>query len=61
MAFFRIMKQTLSIRARFGGFVLDVRTGELHGQGDAVLLPQQVFQVLLISLEREGRWLRAMS
>jgi len=55
------MKQTLSIRARFGGFVLDVRTGELHGQGDAVLLLLQVFQVLLISLEREGRWLRAMS
>jgi eukaryotic-like serine/threonine-protein kinase len=34
--------------------LLDVRSGELHGNGAPTLLPQQVFQVLLILVEREG-------
>jgi serine/threonine protein kinase len=48
------MKQKLASCARFGDFTLDVRTGELHGNGQSVLLGQQVFQILLILVEREG-------
>ncbi len=47
------MKHRPSTRARLGIFVLDVRTGELHGDGNPILLPQQVFQVLQVLAERE--------
>src|SRR5271157_5226010 len=48
------MKQTQSWRARFGTFELDVRVGELHGNGQPVLLPEQVFQVLKLLIEHDG-------
>jgi DNA-binding winged helix-turn-helix (wHTH) protein len=47
------MKQRLYSRARLGPFAVDVRTGELRGDGGAILLPQQVLQVLLILMERD--------
>src|SRR5208337_1669912 len=49
-----VMEGTPASRARFGGFELDLRVGELHGNGEAVLLPQQVFQVLHVLLDRRG-------
>jgi len=48
------MEQTQSSRARFGPFEIDLRAGELHGKGEAILLPEQVFQVLRFLIEREG-------
>ena len=48
------MKQNVSTRARFGRFVLDVRSGELCGEGPAAVLPEQVFQVLLVLVESDG-------
>jgi len=46
-------------RVRFGDFELDLTTGELRSteaaDGDNVLLREQVFQVLQMLLEREGR------
>jgi len=45
---------------RFGGFELDLNTGELRSTeapdpSDKVILREQVFQVLRILLEREGK------
>ncbi len=48
------MEQTQSRRARFGPFELDLRAGELHGNGAPILLPVQVLQVLQILIERGG-------
>jgi len=48
------MEQTQSRRARFGPFELDLRAGELHGNGAPVLLPIQVLQVLQTLIERDG-------
>jgi serine/threonine protein kinase/tetratricopeptide (TPR) repeat protein len=47
-------RQEVFNRARFGDFYLDVRTGELRGDNGVLLLPQQVFHVLLLLVEREG-------
>lgn len=49
-----------SARVRFGAFELDVTTGELRSTetpdpNDKVLLREQVFQVLRMLLEREGK------
>jgi len=51
---------TSSERVRFGAFELDLCTGELRlieapDSGDKVLLRQQVFQVLRMLIEREGK------
>ncbi len=48
------MEKMQVARARFGTFELDLRAGELQGNGRSVLLPDQVLQVLRILLEREG-------
>ena len=48
------MEQTQSRRARFGPFELDLRAGELHGNGAPVLLPIQLLQVLRTLIERDG-------
>src|SRR6266446_1628999 len=47
-------------RVRFGAFELDLSTGELrsleaHDPNDKVLLREQVFQVLRMLIEREGK------
>src|ERR1700735_3304879 len=50
-------------RVRFGAFELDLSTGELrsieapdpHNNNNKVLLREQVFQVLRMLLEREGK------
>lgn len=39
---------------RFGPFVLDLETADLHGKGRSVRLPEQQFQILLMLLQREG-------
>jgi DNA-binding winged helix-turn-helix (wHTH) protein len=49
-----------SQRVRFGAFELDLKTGELRSIGvpdpnNKVLLREQVFQVLRMLLEREGK------
>src|ERR1700722_11721981 len=51
---------TSSERVRFGAFELDLCTGERRlieapDSGDKVLLRQQVFQVLRMLIEREGK------
>ena len=48
------MPHTQSARVRFGCFELDPRAGELHRNGESVLLQDQVLQVLLILLEHDG-------
>src|SRR5277367_6598826 len=48
------MEQALSGRARFGLFELDLRAGKLHRDVQTVVLPEQVFQVLLILIEHDG-------
>ena len=48
------MEQTQSRRARFGPFELDLRAGELHGNGSPILLPVQLLQVLQTLVERGG-------
>ncbi len=48
------MEQTQPRRARFGPFELDLRAGELHGNGAPILLPEQPFQVLQILIEGGG-------
>jgi len=48
------MEQTQSRRARFGPFELDLRAGELRGNGAPVLLPIQLLQVLRTLIERDG-------
>ena len=54
------MSTTLSRRVRFGAFELDLSTGELRSSEVSdpqtkVLLREQVFQVLRMLLEREGK------
>src|SRR3954468_747873 len=53
------MKNTPATRVRFGGFELDLKSGELRSTDTAestnVLLREQVFQVLRMLLEREGK------
>jgi DNA-binding winged helix-turn-helix (wHTH) protein/Flp pilus assembly protein TadD len=54
------MSTTLSRRVRFGAFELDLSTGELRSSEVSdpqtkVLLSEQVFQVLRMLLEREGK------
>jgi eukaryotic-like serine/threonine-protein kinase len=44
----------LPVRVRFGDFVLDLRTGELHQGEGSIPLQQQSFQVLLMLVERGG-------
>ena len=48
------MEQALSSRVLFGPFELDLRAGELRGNGEAVVLPVQVLQVLQILIAHEG-------
>lgn len=43
-----------SNRARFGDFVVDLRTGELFKNGTKIRLPVQRFQVLALLLQRPG-------
>jgi TolB-like protein/DNA-binding winged helix-turn-helix (wHTH) protein len=54
-----LMPAPPSTRVRFGDFELDLTTGELRStdtaDGDNVLLREQVFQVLRMLLEREGK------
>src|SRR4051812_9348122 len=53
------MENTLSTRVRFGGFELDLKSGELRSTDTAesknVLLREQAFQVLRMLLDREGK------
>jgi DNA-binding winged helix-turn-helix (wHTH) protein/predicted Ser/Thr protein kinase len=49
-----LIERTKASRARFGIFELDLRTGEVHANGESVLLPEQAFQVLRLLLERDG-------
>jgi TolB-like protein/DNA-binding winged helix-turn-helix (wHTH) protein len=54
------MRSLPSARVRFGAFELDLTTGELRstetaGPNKKVLLREQVFQVLLMLVEREGK------
>ena len=54
------MDSLISGRARFGAFELDLSTGELRSieapdPNNKVLLREQVFQVLRMLLEREGK------
>jgi serine/threonine protein kinase len=39
---------------RFGPFVLDLETADLHGKGRSIRLPEQQFQILQMLLQREG-------
>ena len=48
------MEQTQSRRARFGAFELDLRAGELRGNGPATLLQEQQLKVLQMLIERGG-------
>ena len=55
-----LMPDPTSRRVRFGGFELDLSTGELRSidapeRNNKVLLREQVFQVLQMFLEREGK------
>jgi hypothetical protein len=42
-------------RVRFGGFELDLRTGELLGNDRKVVLQEQPFRVLVMLVERAGQ------
>ena len=46
------MPSTLPDRVRFGPFELDLRAGELSGNGGTILLSEQPFQVLRMLVER---------
>jgi len=48
------MQPTLSDRVRFGSFELDLRAGELRGNGQTVVLPEQQFQVLRMLADHGG-------
>ncbi len=48
------MEHTLPARIRFGGFEFDLKTGELHGDGQAVRLTEKPFRVLSILVEHGG-------
>jgi len=39
---------------RFGSFELDLRSGELRGNGGALVLPEQQFRVLRMLIEHAG-------
>jgi len=54
---FRAVKQPALARARFGVFELDLKTGELHSQGETILRPDESFRLLLALIEREGHLL----
>jgi serine/threonine protein kinase len=45
------MKTTLPFRARFGAFELDLKAGELHRDGETILLQERLFQILRILVE----------
>ena len=49
------MKDTLTVRVRFGAFELDLKSGELWEGGRKVVLPEQPFQVLRILVEKRRR------
>ena len=49
------MKGLLPVRARFGAFRLDLRSGELCEGERRVVLSEQPFQILRMLLEREGQ------
>ncbi|HUK43390.1 MAG TPA: tetratricopeptide repeat protein [Candidatus Bathyarchaeia archaeon] len=51
------MKYAQSDRVRLGAYELDLRSGELLGGGQRVLLQEQPLQVLLMLVEREGELL----
>jgi len=48
------MKDTLKVRARFGAFELDLRSGELWEGTRKVVLPEQPFKVLRMLVDRAG-------
>jgi eukaryotic-like serine/threonine-protein kinase len=48
------MPPTLPDRVRFGAFELDLRAGELSGNGGTILLSEQPFQVLRMLVEHDG-------
>ena len=48
------MQPTLSDRVRFGSFELDPRGGELRGNGETVVLPEQQFQILRMLIDHAG-------
>jgi DNA-binding response OmpR family regulator len=48
------MQPALSDRVRFGSFELDLRAGELRGNGDAVVLTEQQFRVVRMLVENAG-------
>lgn len=48
------MPETQPSNARFGPFHLDLRAGELHRNGNCVLLQEQALQVLLLLLQHDG-------
>jgi serine/threonine protein kinase/DNA-binding winged helix-turn-helix (wHTH) protein/tetratricopeptide (TPR) repeat protein len=48
------MEGTLQGRVRFGPFELDPRAGELHNNGESVILQEQQLKVLLMLIERKG-------
>jgi serine/threonine protein kinase len=49
------MKGTLPNRARFGGFELDLKAGELYRDGQTVLLQEQPLQVLRMLVFNAGK------
>src|SRR5215472_13616950 len=49
------MEGTLPNRARFGGFELDLKAGELYKDGQSVLLQEQPFQVLRMLVLNSGK------
>ena len=48
------MERTFPARVRFGGFDFDLRSGELRGAEQAILLSEKPFRVLAILLEHGG-------
>ena len=46
------MKTAVPLRARFGVFELDLKAGELHREGDTIVLQARVFEVLRILVAR---------
>jgi DNA-binding winged helix-turn-helix (wHTH) protein len=49
------MKGILPNRARFGGFELDLKAGELYRDGQTVLLQEQPLQVLRMLVFNAGK------
>ena len=48
------MNETLPDRVRLGAFEVDLRTGELRAEGQAIRLQEQPFQILRMLIERDG-------